>query len=369
MKLSVLRENFADALSVVIRVVDSRPSVPVLGNVLLEAESGGLRLTTQNLSVRIHTVIGANVDREGSITLPAKHLLEVVNSFGGERVSLDLNAKNLRVMLRSGLAEFEVAGIKADEFPPPNEMEVESELSIPYTALDELYRRTAYAASNDINQETITALHFLVKPDSITATALDGVRVGQATVAIENGHDAVYLIPARLLELVRTVMEDTVRLSVGVVNKRRGEHVMLDDGRIMIFGSLTAGRFPDISPLIPESYATEVRVDSATLLGSLKRANILAREQAFKANIFFEKESSQLFISLESAERGKFNEKMLVEMAGDDLQLRIDIRYLIDAINAYAEHSELMFSGNGSKRHLIISGDDNSLAIVTPASS
>lgn len=365
MKLSVLRENFAEVLGVVIRAVDARPSTPVLANVLLEALEGGLRVTAQNLSVRISTSVGANVDVGGTITLPARRLSEVVNSFNGDRVSLELK-KNCRVILRSGLAEFEIAGIDAVEYPPALQMEVEQYLSLPYATLETLYRRVAYAASNDINQETINALRVAVLPETITATALDGIRVGQATVEIKDGHEATYLIPARILEMVKATMSGEVQFAVGVVNKRRGDHIVFDDGSVTIFGSLTAGKFPNIAPLIPESHTTEARVDNATLLSCLRRANILAREVAHQVNLYFDTEGQKVWVNLKTSERGGFEESMLVELSGESMEVKVDVRYLIDALGAYADCPEVMFFGNGGNRHLIVSGEENSLAIITP---
>lgn len=365
MKLSVLRENFAEALGVVIRAVDPRPSTPVLANVLLEALDGSLRVTAQNLNVRISTSIGANVDAGGAITLPAKHLLEVVNSFNGDRVTLNLKA-NFRVKLRCGQAEFEIAGIDAVEFPPALQMEVEKHLAIPYATLETLYRRVAYAASNDINQETINALRVAVMPDTITATALDGFRVGRATVEIQDGHEADYLIPENLLQTVKATMSGQVQFAVGVVNKRRGDHIVFDDGKVTIFGSLTAGKFPNITPLIPDSHTTEARVDAATMLSCLRRANILAREVAHQVNLFFDCEGQKLWVSLKTSERGEFEESMLVELSGDSMEVKVDVRYLMDALGAYADCPEVVFFGNGGKRHLIVSGEENSLAIITP---
>lgn len=123
MRLSVLQSNLARGLSIVSRAVESRPSMPVLSNVLLKTEESRLKLAAVNMSLGLGITvwIGANVEVDGSVTLPAKVFVDLVNNLSNDRVDLSLDTTTQTVHLRCGGNKGNIKGIDAHEFPPLNE--------------------------------------------------------------------------------------------------------------------------------------------------------------------------------------------------------------------------------------------------------
>src|SRR5690606_17756526 len=161
MRASVLQENLARGLSIVSRAVDSRPTLPVLANVLLATEESRLKLAATNLEMSITTYIGAKVEKGGSITLPAKMFSELVNNLSPERVDLTLDAATQTVNVRCGATNSNVKGIAATEFPMIPQGG-ENALMIPGRVLKDMILQTVFAAAKEDNRPILTGIYTLI---------------------------------------------------------------------------------------------------------------------------------------------------------------------------------------------------------------
>lgn len=149
MRVSILQDQLARGLSIVSRAVDSRPTLPVLANVLLATEDARLKLSATNLEMSVTTYIGAKVDRPGAITLPAKTFTELVNNLSPERVDLTLDESTQTVNVRCGMTNSNIRGISASEFPPVPESG-EPDVTIPAPLMRDMINQTVFAAAKKI---------------------------------------------------------------------------------------------------------------------------------------------------------------------------------------------------------------------------
>src|SRR5690606_6564809 len=148
MRASVLQENLARGLSIVSRAVDSRPTLPVLANVLLATEDSRLKLSATNLELSITTYIGAKVEKAGAITLPAKTFAELVNNLSPERVDLALDPATQTVNVRCGTTNSNIKGISASEFPMIPQGG-ENDVTMPGRLLRDMINQTVFAARSE----------------------------------------------------------------------------------------------------------------------------------------------------------------------------------------------------------------------------
>ncbi|MCA9912442.1 MAG: DNA polymerase III subunit beta, partial [Anaerolineae bacterium] len=166
MRISVLQENLAKGVSTVIKAVESRPTLPVLSNILLEADEARLKLAATNLQMSITMWIGAKVDVAGSITLPAKTLADLVNNLSPERVDMSLDTSTHTMAVRCGATKSNIKGIDADEFPPIAHGE-QADVVIEGSVLRDMILQTAFAAAKEDNRPILTGVY----------TELDGERI------------------------------------------------------------------------------------------------------------------------------------------------------------------------------------------------
>jgi DNA polymerase-3 subunit beta len=374
MRASVLQENLARGLSVVSRAVDSRPTLPVLANVLLSTEESRLKLAATNLEMSITTYIGAKVEKPGSITLPAKMVSELVNNLSPERVDLSLDVATQSVNVRCGATNSNVKGIAATEFPMIPQGG-ENAIMIPGKVLKDMILQTVFAAAKEDNRPILTGIYTLIDGDVLTMAAADGYRLAVRTTRLEGVKlpKTEMVIPARSLGEVARIISDEDE-EVGITLPGERDVVMFHMHSTDITSQLLEGRFPDFGNIIPKSYSTATTVYTTDLLRACKRAEIFARDSANSARLFVKPpsgpgEPGEVMVVGKSAERGD-NEGMIdASVEGEALEASFNIRYLIDALNVIPDE-RVVLESNGPAHPGVIrpDGRDDFITVIMPMS-
>ena len=209
MKLSCLQENLNKGLSTVSRAVATRTSLPVTQNILLATDEGRLKLTATNLEMAITCWIGAKVDSDGAITVPARLLTEFTASLPADNVSLTLSDRTMQ--LKCARFEARLSGIAADDFPPIPKISDGINTKVSVEAIREAIRHVAFAAATEESRPVLTGVHCDFDGDKLKMAAADGFRLAVYTSSLLTPISArtAVIIPARTLnELSRFLTED-----------------------------------------------------------------------------------------------------------------------------------------------------------------
>ncbi|MBL8121029.1 MAG: DNA polymerase III subunit beta, partial [Anaerolineae bacterium] len=174
----------AKGLGIVARAVENRPTLPVLGNVLLSTEDARLKLSATNLEMSITTYIGAKVETEGSITLPAKTLADLVNNLSPERVDLTLDPATLTVNVKCGATVSNIKGIDSAEFPVTPQGG-DADITLAGKTLKDMIAQTVFAAAKEDNRPILTGVLMQLDGSVMTMVASDGYRLAVRTTEIE----------------------------------------------------------------------------------------------------------------------------------------------------------------------------------------
>ena len=175
MKISILQENLAKGLNIVSRSVATRAQLPVLSNVLLTTDKGRLKLSSTNLETGINLWLGAKVEKEGQISIPAKILTEFVTSLPTDKVELESQENTLKVECGSYQAEF--IGLPASEFPPVPSLTGKADLVFEDEVLSQAVGQVAFAAATDEGRPVLTGVLLQVQKGQLTMVATDGYRL------------------------------------------------------------------------------------------------------------------------------------------------------------------------------------------------
>ncbi|MEZ4640745.1 MAG: DNA polymerase III subunit beta [Caldilineaceae bacterium] len=231
MRVSCFQENLAKGLSIVGRAVASRSTLPVLGNILLEAKDNQLRLSATNLEIGINCWIGARVEDEGAVTVPARLLAEFVNSLPAERIDMELSVRTQTLHLSCGRIDANIKGIDAAEFPivptvdngdgPEQTAEVleGSTIALETAGLRKMIDQVVFAAATDESRPTLTGVEVSFKGERLVMAATDGYRLSVRSVVVDHEleDDLTVIIPARSLgELARVIGDADEERSVQV---------------------------------------------------------------------------------------------------------------------------------------------------------
>jgi len=338
MKVSCLQENLAKGLSIVGRAVSPRSTLPVLGNVLLATDAGRLKLSATNLEVGINCWIGAKVEEDGAMTVPARTFIDLVGALPPERVDMELIVHTQTLNLRAGRSEANVKGIDAQEFPLVPVPEGEGGIPIEPEVLRTAIEQVALAAATDESRPILTGVLAKFEDTQLTLAAADGFRLSVRTIPLPRPVPDPFsiIIPARALtELGRISGEQEEPIVITVTPTRNQVLFQLTD--IVLVSQLIDGNFPDYRQIIPVDLTTHTVVDTATFLKACKAALIFARDAAHIGRLHItpgsELAPGHMTVSATSAETGDDVSEMDASIEGEEIEVAFNVRYLIDVLS------------------------------------
>lgn len=367
MKVSCFQENLAKGLSIVGRAVSSRSTLPVLGNILLEAKDNQLRLAATNLEIGINCWIGARVDDEGAVTVPARLLAEFVNSLPAERIDLELSVRTQTLHLQCARYEANIKGIDAAEFPiiptvdngeGPEETAVVLEgstIALETAGLRKMIDQVVFAAATDESRPTLTGVEVSFKGDRLAMAATDGYRLSVRSVELEQpfAEDITVIVPARSLgELGRVITDANDEKPVQVtVTQARNQILFRVWGKgtesrgafhqVDLVSQLIDARFPDYRAIIPKSHTTRTVVPTDALLQAVKVAHLFARDNANIVRLGIQPGNGEgpgtLQLAAVSTEMGDNVNQLDAMVEGGDIEITFNARYLIDVLSQISE--------------------------------
>lgn len=376
MRFSVLQENLAKGLSIVGRAVENQPSMPVMRNVLLKTEDARLRLVGINmtLGLGISCWIGAKIEVDGAVTLPAKTFADLVNNLSPERVDLSLDVPTQTMSLRCGATKANIRGINADEFPPVPDG-AEGDFSIQGKVLREMINQTAFAAATGDQRPILTGLYTQLKGNVLTMAAADGYRLAVRTAEIEQSftQQVDLVIPAKSLVEVARVINDDDEVIVTLPDQRN--IVMFQTQNVEVSSQVLDGKFPDFTAIIPRGYSTSTVMYTSDLLRACQRAEIFARDSAYSGRLYVTPprgpgEPGEVLIVGKSAERGD-NEGMLdAAVEGEPLDISFNIKYLIDVLRVIPDE-RVVLQSNGAANPGVLRPEnrDDFIHVIMPMSA
>jgi DNA polymerase-3 subunit beta len=373
MKVTVLQENLSRGLSTVSRAVSSRSTLPVLANVLIATDEGRLRLSATNLELGITCWIGARIDEEGSTTVPARTLSDLISTMPDPQVILTLDARTQTLNLRSGPSTNDVKGIDAQEFPPLPVPDFENAIHLNVADFKEMIQQVAFASSTDEARPVLMGVLVNVDKDTVTMAAADGFRlsVRKATLTNPVAQPVNAIIPARALQELARIASDGEQDIQMVIPKGRGQVVFrIKDAELV--SQLIDGTFPDYQQIIPRGYKSRTLVPTAALLKACKQAEIFAREGTNVVRLNIKSSSgdlqpSEVEISAHSEETGSNESIVEATVDGIPLLIAFNVKFLREVLEVIkSPNVAIETSASNAPGVVRPVGDDAFLHVIMP---
>ena len=338
MQLSCLQENLSRGLSVVQRAVATRTTLPITQNVLLSTDNSRLKLAATNLEIAISTWIGAQVEEEGSITIPARLLTEFVNSLPAERIDIAMKPQPLGLDLECARFEAHINGRDADDFPPIPTVESGVIGKISSSVLKDAITHVAFAAATEESRPVLTGIKVDLKGDSFTFAAADGFRLAvyEGKLAEAVSEDVSFIMPARAFQEVnRLIGSDDTTIEFTVTPSKSQALFRLEN--VELVSQLIQGAFPNYSQLIPEGHDTRAVVDQTAFLSATRTASIFARDGSgiVRLNVLPAENGSggKLSISSRAEELGDNQGEIDASVEGDESKIAFNSKYLSEVLD------------------------------------
>jgi DNA polymerase III subunit beta len=353
MRASVLQENLSKGLSIVNRAISSRPSMPVLHNVLLTTDESRLKLSATNLELGITTWTGAKVEEEGAITVPARIFHDLVNTLSPERIDMELDTRTNTLSLRCGGKSANIKGIDASEFPVVPEFEADSGIAVPAQPIREMIDQVVFAAAKEDNRPILTGILAKFEGSTFIMAAADGYRLSVRTTELETPVEKPFslIIPAKTLgELARIISENDTVVHISIPSGR--SQIMFHLETADIVSQLIDGKFPDYEQIIPKAHNTTTQVYTSEFLRACKYSEIFARDAANTTRIRIAPGESnlvpgQMHVIAQSQEKGDNEGVLEASVDGPGLEVSFNVRYLIDVLSVIPEE-QIVLETNGT---------------------
>ncbi len=399
MRVSCFQENLSKGLSIVGRAVSSRSTLPVLGNILLEAKDNQLRLAATNLEIGINCWVGATVDNEGAITVPSRLLAEFVNSLPPGKIDMELLVSKQTLRLRSANYDVNIKGIDAQEFPViptvdsgegPEETAEALEgrtIALETAGLTKMIDQVVFAAATDESRPTLTGVEVTFAQERLSLAATDGYRLSVRSIEVDEAftEDMAVVVPARHLgELGRIIVDSDEERPVQVtVTQARNQILFRVWGngaenrgafhQVDLVSQLIADRFPDYRAIIPKGHNTRTVVGKDALLQAVRVAQLFARDNAnivrLKVESGEEGAVGNLHLSATSPEQGNSENELDAMVEGDELEIDFDVRFLIAVLSQIDEEQVVLETTQSNRPGTIRPvgvGDEEFLHVVMP---
>lgn len=377
MKITCIQENLARGLRVVNRAVPSRATLPITQNIMIEAEDARLKLSATDLELSIATWVGAQIENIGSITLPARPLLDTISSFDMGRVELEVTDEPYGAQIQtttqsgSGPATIDTAlrGAPKEDFPPFPEISPKHRVRVDSGILRNALDRTVFAAATDDARPVLTGVKMEVEGDKATFAAADGFRLSiesaQLMDAAEEDFEA--LIPARALRELTALMSGTVSPVEIMVSESGGEAMFRIGDDIEMITQLIAGTYPDYKSLVPENSDTTMTIPLEGVAQVARSMSVIAREGSAIVRLVAADLEGQgrLTLSASAEDLGNSEGSLDIDIEGEEGKIAFNVRFLTDLV----QHSQ-----GGTSNPVETDGDGTPgtekliLSITTPSS-
>jgi DNA polymerase-3 subunit beta len=326
-KLSTSTSELLSQLQTVSRVASTRSAVQALSGVQIAAGgdgNGSVELRATDMEVGLRVPLTAQVERAGTVVLPARLLLDVVRTLRSGDVSLELRPTEQDVEIVGGTARFHIRTLRTEDFPPLPEPGGDQVVAMPAPAFVDTIARVSRSASRDETRPILTGILVSASADELRMVATDSYRLSvketRLEAPLEGGFEAN--VPARAREeLGRLVRDDVEEIRIGV----RANQVVFEVGGIALSSRLIDGQFPNYRQLLPEAYEHELTVSREELLEVVRRISLMAQKNAPLRLSFSE---GEVKVSAQTPDVGEASEPLPIPFAGEPFEIDFNPDFL-----------------------------------------
>ena len=371
MKFKINQDHFSNGLQQVLNVVGARATMPILSNVLIEAEEGHISLTTTNLDLGIRCRIKADVSEPGGLTLPVRKLATIIRELPQNEIFIKTNENN-QAKITSGGSNFKIMGISTEEFPPLLTFENRHVFELPQAEIVSMLKSVSYGQSTDENRYILNGVYFNFADEKLTLVATDGRRLALTALDTEISEDNAgsLILPAKTVAELERLMGKGEKVKIAFNDRQAAFEISIDDSsdtglvdHLYLVSKIVEGNYPNYRQVIPKETEHRVKIERELMLECVHRAALVTSD---KSNSVKLKASKNLLeISGSSAEYGESHESMAIAYDGPEVQVAFNPQFLIEPLRALTK-DEVFFEFKDELSPGLFKTLDNFICVVMP---
>ncbi|MCD4812741.1 DNA polymerase III subunit beta [bacterium] len=327
MKFICKRTDLSHGVQTVLNAVSSRNTLPILSNILFEADENTLLLTTTDLEVSIKCQISAQITSPGSITIPAKRLSEIVRELPDSDVTLSVS-DNSMITLSCDKSLFKLNGLPKDDYPVLPKVKTEKGFNLSKKELHAKIRKTIFSVSTDETRYVLNGVLFMVDKDKMLMVSTDGHRLAIIEEKLEKPPTQKfnYIVPAKALQELSKIMDDEGEINIQLNDNQ----IIFSDKEVVLMSRLIDGQFPNYNQVIPKESDKNIISQTAELLAATRRVSLMASDKS--SSVKYTISNNKLLITANTPEVGEAQEEMDIDYQGENLSVAFNAKYVLDVL-------------------------------------
>ena len=361
MKFSCHQKTLINSISIVQKALSSKTTLPILKGIYIEVLDGYLKLVATDLEIGIEHLIEVNTYDKGSVVVDARLFSDIIRKLPEEEVHIHLEENN-QLYIKCENSEFNIVSYNSQDFPELPSIEENDFYEIPQDLFKNMIRQTVFATSQDESRPVLTGALLEIEGEFINMVALDGYRLALRKGKIKANKGNKVIIPSKTLnEMNRIITEDEENIRMTITEN----HALFIINNTKIISRLLEGEFINYKQILPKENKTKVKVKTKTILDSIERASLVAREG--KNNLVKFKISDNKMIITSNSELGKVYEELFISLEGNEIEIAFNSKYFIDVLKIVEdEEVYLEFTTNLSPGILKPVSNDNYIYLILP---
>lgn len=331
MRFTITKQNLMEGLSGVLQVVPAKTTLPILSNILINAEASQIVISATDLNTGIQTAIKAEVHEPGAITVPARRFHEVVRELPEQPI--DFAVEDYQITVQCGRGVFRLIGVDAEEFPAFPKVDEERKIEVKSEQFFRLVSKTAFAVSTDEMRAMLTGVYWKVESEHMTMVATDGHRLVkiqhdlESEASLPDDEPVGLIVPPKALTQAQRLLSHTETMTIHL-----SENFILFQGKDgLVYSRLIEGDYVNYDQVIPYANDKTIRLNRMELLKAARRVAVLADQLTHQ--ITFKLQPNLIILSVNTPELGEAKEELAVEYNHEDMEIGYNALYLIDILN------------------------------------
>ncbi len=326
MKFTITRENLQQGLAAVGASIPTRTTLPVLSNILIEADSDGVRLSGTDLDIAVTLRVPAEVEEAGALTVPAKKMQELARELPEQPARVTTAGE--RFELVCGKATFRLNGMPRDEFPTFPQVDFSASWRIDGSLMSTMIERTSFAVSTEESRPILNGVLWQLADREMRMVATNGHRLAKLTVPAEAGEapNTDLIVPPKALAQVQRLFSDQEEIEIA----RSENHLGFRQGGVQVYTRLIEGPYPNYEQVIPRDNDRIAICEKEVLVRALRRMAVVASEQTHRVKLAFA--GRMLRLSVETPDLGEAHEELELEYDGEPLDIGFNANYLLEVL-------------------------------------
>lgn len=341
MNIKVDKKDLVALLSKTQNIVEKRNTMPILINILIQAEDGEVRVFATDLEVSLTDQVSAEVVSEGKIAVNAKNLFDIVRELAEGPIALEVKPNN-RLQIKQHKSVFNIVGIGPEEYPVFPTFKTNDFIEVNPDVLMDMIDRTIYSVSTDETRYHLNGVYFEKKTENgrtqFRMVATDGHRLSLVDRFTDEDtaniiHSGV-IIPRKGLSEVKKIIDfsdQPIQMAV------EGSQLIVKTGSTVLMVRLIEGKYPNYQQLIPQNLKKTATIQRDSLLSSIRRVSLLSNQKSKGVTIALGK--GKMEISSNNPELGDAKEEIDVDYSGEELKIGFNAKYILDILNSFQDES------------------------------